>query len=117
MDKKKILIIIRLPPQATAAHEAIIKTINNLPTQEISLSALFFLDSATLVALSSKEDSFLNIQQGYLSLSTQFDTPLYVCGAALRERGLSRSNLHKKFIISGNMELSMLCASSSIVEF
>ncbi len=117
MDKKKLLIIVRLPPQATAAHEAVIASLKPLSNQDVTLAAVFFMDSAALLSISSQEESFLSIQMGYRSLSTQFAAPLLVCGTALRERGFCDLNLQKDFTISGNMELAMLCASSQVVEF
>lgn len=117
----KVLVIIKSPPASQVVHEIATNTIGQLCSNiDVEISGIFFTDSS--VSLSSKGicqiSSLCNLQENYLKISKNMSIPLFVCGRAFMEQGLAKENICDGFVLSGNMELSMLiCSTDKILEF
>ncbi len=116
-----VLLIIRNPPVNVALHRIVLGLVDRLITEKkVNLTGLFLTDDACILSSASlKEiDELHSIQLGYMEVSRKINAPILVCGRALIEHGIDRTNVAECFEISGNVELSMnIFNADKVIEF
>lgn len=123
----KILFIITRSYLQSLLHQKVASSLASLnQNPKVDKCSVFFTSKAALIAATgqSAKDKvsdlnllqFKKVQAAYQSLDSKIE--LLVCGRAFKDFNLDDSNLDSSFVMSGNMELSMLIAGyDKVVEF
>ena len=114
----KYLILVKSSPSKKSNHSFLLNLLRCIETSKDQIQGVFFTGKAAEIAGSMNNGDAALLKKEFVSLNEEFQIKLFVCGYAFRQIWKNVEAVDSHFVISGNMELSVLAIDSDrLMEF